>query len=289
MKLIRIAAVGVLLLSVAACAGTGQPVQTNTAATPSINVAGTLSAADATRLDGRFTEAAELYQQVLVADPKSSAAQYGMAECLLATNRPNEAKTIFEALVGNPQVKAAALQGLGLSDLSLNQREPAAKALREAIDADPTQWRALNGLALIADLKRQGDEAADLYDKALKLNPDSVMLLNNRGYSNLSFGKTDAAITDFRKALALDPDSETVQNNLRIAIAAKGNYADATRNVAKANLPIVLNNVGYVAMKRGDFAQAETYLSRAMEANPAYDATVAKNLDQLSGLKGTTP
>jgi Flp pilus assembly protein TadD len=159
--------------------------------------------------------------------------------------------------------------------------------LLAAVEANPKLWRAYNALGFIADQKRRFDEAADFYAQALAAKPDSAMLLNNRGYSLLTAGHADVAIGDFRKALALDPQSETVQNNLRLAMAEKGDYAEATRGVVRDTQSVVLNNVGVVAMRRGDLTTAEAMLARAMVGNPNYDAVTARNLDTLAALKAT--
>lgn len=275
-----------LLLTLSCCAGLGDKSSLGGPQDAAESgPVGLIATAEATRNASRFAEAVEIYQQVLTTSPGSVAGQYGMAECLFGLGRAKDAKTIFSALAKDPKFGPAALQGTGLSALALDQRQEAASLLREAVAADPSQWRALNGLALLADYRHQPDEAAALYDRAMALNPDSAVLLNNRGYSRLGAGHPNEAIADFRQALGLDPRSETVQNNLRLALAAKGDYAAATQGTGRENTAVVLNNVGYVAMQRGDLAAAEGLLARARSDNPRYSDTVARNLAQLDAAK----
>jgi Flp pilus assembly protein TadD len=240
-----------------------------------------LAAADATREEGHFSEALQIYQQLMVDAPSEPRAQYGVGECLLALGKPSEAKQIFIGLKINPDLHAAALQGEGLALLALGQKEAAATALREASTANPALWRSWNALGNLADLRHQPDEAAKLYAKASEINPDSAAIINNSGYSKLISGDAPHAIDLFHTALSLDPKSETIQNNLRLAIAVNGNYADAIKAASHEQLPIVLNNVGYVAMQHGDYATAEGYFARAMEASSSYASVTAKNLEQL--------
>jgi len=162
-----------LLLTVAACAS--GPSNRELAPQPAAKapVASILAVAEATRAEGRFAEAMQIYQEILVSDAKSVAAQYGVAECLLALGKAVDAQPMFDALTHDAEFHALALQGEGLSLLALNRRAPAAAQLREATDADPKLWRAYNGLGLISDLKRQPEEAGDFYAKALVLNPES--------------------------------------------------------------------------------------------------------------------
>jgi Flp pilus assembly protein TadD len=280
----------ILLLSLGACAGISKPddsVQTpkQVPAIDQAQIERYISAADAARDDGRFDEAMQIYQQVLVSDGKSTAAQFGVAECLIGLSKPAEALTMFDALAKDPAQRAAALQGKGLAQLALGKREQAAEALRDAVAADPSLWRAYNGLGLVADYKRDFVAAADGYNSAIALKPDSALLFNNRGYSSLLAGKLEAAIADLRKALGLEPSSETMQNNLRLAVAAKGDYAGAVRMASAEQMPTVLNNVGYVAMQRGDLSVAEGYFARAMEQSPSFNTVAAKNLEQVKALE----
>ncbi|GGF14341.1 hypothetical protein GCM10011611_20160 [Aliidongia dinghuensis] len=279
-----------LLLLVAACGtmpgGDGVARGPVTSAPPVASIPSLLAAADAARQDGRFEEAMPIYQQILLSDPKSLAAKYGMAECLLGSDKAGDARAIYEELAQNAEFHARALQGEGLVGLTLSQREQAAKALRAATEADPSLWRSWNGLGLLADLKRQPQEAQEAYSHALAANPDSAVLHNNLGYSRLLAGKPDEAMVELRKAYGIDPDSETIQNNVRLVLAAKGNYAAAVKDVPRHELPAVLNNVGYVAMQRGDLSAAETYLARAMEDSPNYNTIASQNIEQLKAKKG---
>jgi Flp pilus assembly protein TadD len=287
MFLRQIGAAG-LFFSVAACAGSpgqaylGSNQDTGIAKS---QVASYLLAADSSRAASRFSEAVQIYEQVLITDPKSVAAQFGIAECLLGLGKAADARPLFEALVQDKTVHATALQGKGLSHLAMNERESAGNSLHEAIEADPSLWRAWNGLGLLADLKREWHEAEDAYGHALAINANSAALHNNLGYSRLLAGQPDEAIGEFRKALGLDPDSETVQNNFRLALAAKGNYAEATRGVSKAMMPVALNNVGVIAMQRGDFRVAEGFLARAMESSPSFLTVASHNIDQLKAME----
>jgi Flp pilus assembly protein TadD len=43
----------------------------------------------------------------------------------------------------------------------------------------------------------------------------------------------------------------------------------------------ILNNIGFIAVMRGDYDNAEAYLLRAMEADPRYNETAARNLTYL--------
>jgi Flp pilus assembly protein TadD len=253
------------------------------------DVAVRLTAADATREDGRFSEAAEIYQQILVDAPTNQQAQRGVAECLLAVGKYAEARTLFQGLERNADLRAVALQGDGLAALGLGKDDAAEKALHAATDADPTLWRSWNALGTLADRRRQAEDAGRFFAKAAEIKPGSAAVKNNIGYSELIRGDNQHAIETLRAALALEPKSATIQNNLRLAIAATGNYDEALRATPRDQMPVVLNNVGYVAMRHGDLAVAEGYFARAMDVSGSYAKVAAKNLDQLKSQQAATP
>jgi Flp pilus assembly protein TadD len=203
----------------------------------------------------------------------------------LGTGKAADARSMFEALTHEPDLRARALAGEGLALLVLNKEDDAERRLQQAVSADPSLWRAYNGLGLVADMRRDPEKASAAYFAALALQPASAVILNNLGYSRLLAGRADEALNYLKRALTLDPSSETIQNNVRLALAAGGNYPEATRSVSRALTPVVLNNVGYIALQRGDLVDAEGYLAAAMESSTSFNSIAAKNLEQLRTLK----
>ena len=92
--------------------------------------AAVLAAADATREDGRYGEAQQIYQRLLLTNPGLAGARYGAAECALALGQPDNAAALFDGLVANPVFHAKALQGKGLAQFALGQRDAADRSLR---------------------------------------------------------------------------------------------------------------------------------------------------------------
>jgi Flp pilus assembly protein TadD len=277
-------AVGLLVLVVGGCASR-QPVPTTPTAKSAPDSA-VLLAADSTREAGRYAEALQIYQRLLITSPDLAGARYGFAECSLALGQPDHAATLFDGLVANSEFHARALQGKGLAQFALGQRDAAAQSLREATASDPTLWRAWNGLGDLADQGHQPKEASALYAKALALHPNSAMIINNIGYSSLGSGNYADAIVQFRRALVLEPNNLTVQTNLRLALAASGDYAAALRSAPSDQMPNLLNDVGYIALRRGDYAAAERYLTGAMDASGSYSSVTARNLAWLKDKQG---
>ena len=107
------------------------------------------------------------------------------------------------------------------------------------------------------------------------------MIYNNRGFSMLMQQRLKEAVADFTLALRMDPEFEIARENLRLALAWQGRYVHAMAGASNRDMARVLNNVGFIALMRGDYGNAEAYLLRAMEADPSYNETAARNLTYL--------
>jgi Flp pilus assembly protein TadD len=273
-----------LVLVLAGCAG-HEPTSMSAGAKAAPDSA-VLMAADSTREAGRYAEALQIYQRLLITAPSLTGARYGAAECFLALGQPDNAATLFDGLVAASEFHARALQGKGLAEFALGRRDAAARLLHDATASDSTLWRAWNGLGDLADQEHKPKEAGALYAKALALHPNSAMIINNIGYSLLGSGNYAEAIGEFHKALALEPNNLTVQTNLRLALAASGDYEAALRSAPREQMPNLLNDIGYIALRRGDYAAAERYLTAAQDASGTYSTAAARNLDWLKGRRG---
>ncbi len=93
------------------------------------------------------------------------------------------------------------------------------------------------------------------------------------------------AARTFSKALEADPGFEKAETNLRMALAWQGKYAEAAAGTRRRELPSVLNNVGYIAILRGDYDRAEALLNQAMEASPSFNDRAWENLRYLETIR----
>ena len=85
--------------------------------------------------------------------------------------------------------------------------------------------------------------------------------------------------------MRLDPDFATARENLRLSLAWQGDYGRALSGVSPVGHAEALNNVGYIALLRGDYADAEAYLLRAMEIDPQYNEIASHNLSYLRDMR----
>lgn len=236
--------------------------------------------------DGLAGEARQRYARLVSLDPENPSARLGLAEALLALDEIAHARGLFEELESDEAMRGRALQGKGLALIRQNRRDEAAKVLALAVETDPDLWRAWNALGGLHDLARRFDQAARAYDKALALRPDSGVVRNNIGFSRLLQGRPDEAARYLMEALQHEPRLDAAQANLRLALALQGRYHDARAGLTKDRVAATLNNIGFVALSRGDFGEAEALLAQAIEASPSFHERASANLLRARALKG---
>lgn len=238
--------------------------------------------------EGDMGTADTMLQRVVLINPKSIEARLAQGEVFMRLNRYQEAINVFNRLIIEEKVLARAYQGLGLARLQRNELPRAKEALEKAVALNDELWRAWNGLGFYYDRQKNWAEAEKSYNAALEVRRDKPSLFNNRGFSKLMRRRYEEAIEDFRAALGLDPNLPVARMNIRLAQAWLGRYVEAIAGSSQRELPEVLNNVGYIAMLKGEYAAAQAYFSRAMELSPSYNETAAKNLRKLEVIKSQT-
>ncbi len=236
--------------------------------------------------DGLPNEARQRFTRLMGMDAQNPHVRLGLAESMLALDEVGPARERFDELQAIEPVRARALQGKGLALMRMNRRDEAVKVLSAAVEADPDLWRAWNALGGLHDFAHQFDLAAEAYGRALALRPGSGVIRNNMGYSLLLQGKPAEAARLLMDALQREPRLEAAHANLRLALAMQGRYNDARAGLTRDRQAAALNNIGFVALSRGDYAEAETFLAQAVEASPHYHERAAANLLRVRALNG---
>lgn len=202
----------------------------------------------------------------------------------LRRGRLNAALASYRAAEADPGLRARALQGQGIT-LSLQGRSDEALAmLKRAVEADPTAWRAWNGLGREYDNRMDWTQAEAAYGQAMSISNGDALVLNNRGYSRLLQHRRDEAVADFVAALGKRPSFTEARTNLRLALAMRGDYDRALAGGAPADQAALLNNAGFAAGMRGDYAKAELLLGQALELKSEYYARASENLKVVRSL-----
>jgi Flp pilus assembly protein TadD len=232
----------------------------------------------------KYAEAETAYQAILAKNPDDNGARLGLAESRLGTHELDSARTDFIALSGVKGYEARALQGVGLAEMRKGNVGTAITAFNNALSHDPTLWRAWNGLAQASDLSKNWQASATAYAQALKYAPDGSLVHNNMGVSLLAQARYDEALKEFEGVLKSNPNLATARTNRQIALALLQRYPDALDAVPPGDKARALNNIGYVAMLKGDYDNAEKFFSEAVQENPENKAA-QENLELVHKMK----
>src|SRR5262249_4650190 len=96
--------------------------------------------------------------------------------------------------------------------------------------------------------------------------------------------RLDDAVADLVTALEKRPGLEIARTNLRLAMGMRGDYDRATAGGANDHA-VVLNNAGFAAILRGDYARAEELLQEAIKSKGQYYGRATANLELAKVLK----
>ena len=238
---------------------------------------------------GRAAQAKQLYGSILAAAPDDPEALAGLGEAELLLRDYGAAlehsRNAADLAGERADLEARALHNVGIALLLTERAGEAERALGAAVALDPTSWRAWSALGRARDARQAWHEARAAHDRAVALAPNEGAVLNNLGMSRLSAGDHDGAAAMFVRALEASPDLAAAETNLRLALALGGRYEEAVAGVAAKDLPDALNNAGYAALLRGEYANARMLFLRAIDASPGFYEPARSNLRFLDSVE----
>jgi tetratricopeptide (TPR) repeat protein len=133
-------------------------------------------------------------------------------------------------------------------------------------------------------------EASALLDRALQEFSESVSLRYSRSILSERLGNVPAAEADLRHILQEHPDNATALNALGYMLANRTDrYEESETLITRAlelspNEPAILDSMGWVKYRLGDYETALAYLQRAYRAFP--DPEVAAHLGEVLWVMG---
>ena len=162
--------------------------------------AGLLMRAHEKHRAGNLEDAAALYAEVLLGEPKNFDALF---------------------LMGVLQLQRGALAGADVY-------------LEKALAIRPYSSEALQQHAALLNRLGRGTEALACYDKVVALKPESAELWNNRGNVLLSLRRPEEALISFDRAAALVPGNARIKNNRANALCDLRRFAEAIEEYGRA-------------------------------------------------------
>lgn len=274
----RIAAI-LFTAVLAACATTAPRTGSVPAAPPVKDISVALESAKSAVADNDLAAAEAIVTRALAAKPDDAAALMLLGDVHLRNGDYAQAVEVYGKVHG--EHRASALHRRGIAFFRMGRHIDAREELSTAVAQDPALWAAWTALGQVNDTLQDWGASERAYEQAIILKPDSAEIHNSLGVSRLAQRRFAEARQSFLAALERNPGQLEAQGNLRIAYAWGGDYERALADTANAERVQVLNNIGYVAMARGDYSQAESLLSEALRISPVFYKRAADNLEEL--------
>lgn len=235
-------------------------------------------------------EAGQYFEQLLTLGERNNTAHYYLGRLSEKQQKYSAAKAHYLSVDPGKEFMAAQV-ALTRMLVEQNKLDEALTLLGEARNRHPARMESLfllEGELLVDD--RQLGKALILFERALKINPESVNLLYSRAMVYEKLDDLEGLEKDLRSILAFDPDNAAALNALGYTLA------DRTDRVKEAEAlilqaydlnskdPAILDSMGWVQFRLGNYEQAEKYLKMAYARLP--DAEIAAHLGEVLWVKG---
>ena len=245
------------------------------------NMAGTVT-------QGRPVELGLMYGRLaLYLRPDFPAAQLLVARILETLGRNAEAITVYDSV--NPQSpffwnarlrKASTLESAG-------RTEKAIELLNSMAEEDQRRTDVVITLADLLRAKKRYERSVEMYtraiDRAGELKKRHWSLLYARGISLERTKLWDQAEKDFLRALKLNPDQPYVLNYLGYTWVDQGVHLERAQEMIRKAVKLrpndgfIVDSLGWVLYRLGDFKGATKHLERAVVLTPE-DPTINDHL-----------
>lgn len=223
---------------------------------------------------GQHTQAIDALTRAKVADPDDELMDLYLVQAYLSARRFSEAATLAEtAQKASPDdLRFTTLQARAQF---LGGSRPVALALLErTLAAKPDRLEMHLALAELYGQAGRVDEGLALLDKAETRFPGAGSIAFRRGVVLGEAKRHAEAERAFRAIIAKQPDNADALNYLGYMMADRGQNLDEAITLITRALknddenPSYLDSLGWAWFKKGDFVQADTFLSRASDALP---------------------
>ncbi|MEM7497750.1 MAG: tetratricopeptide repeat protein [Pseudomonadota bacterium] len=211
-------------------------------------------------------------------DPDLIDAKILMAQMLARDEQYDLAIAAYESVPRNAPEALEAQIGRANAIHEAGRVEPAIIAMREVTARFPRAVEAQLGLGDILRRERRFAEASVAYDAAIKLTdpiePRHWVLFYQRGITYERSDQWEKAEADFLQALEMEPDQPQVLNYLGYS------WVELRMNIERAKDMIetavskrpddgyIVDSLGWVLFRLGDFEEATRHLERAVELRP---------------------
>jgi Flp pilus assembly protein TadD len=228
------------------------------------------------------SSAVEYFEQSLAREPDRADFRRGLAISFARDKRYNEAARVYQELITLGQDQPTDRIDYAFVTIRLDRWDDARTLSQSFPDGLQTPRRYLID-AMVADQDNDWPAADAAYARAEKLSTRPAAILNNWGVSQMSRGDLTGATATFKRAVSFDSRLFGAKNNLAIVRGLQGEFSLPLVPLTDEERAILLNNLGIIAMRKGDEQVARGLFAAAIEAHPQHYASAADKLAALEG------
>jgi len=236
--------------------------------------------------NGNINLARIFFIQALNKDSSCIPALIGLGDILMLEGKVSDALELFESINDKHPKDKTVLYKLATAHRLIGKTDMAIDYANQALLLDPDSPEIQTELALIYDAVGSYPLAEPLYRSIVNVMPASANAYNNLGCNLILQKRYNEAISTLTQASTLAPKDSKIKNNLAIAYGMNKKFDSAfdilKKSVGEAE---ALNNLGYLYMNMGEWEKAESCLKRALETKPVYYVKASENLEKLNRMK----
>jgi Flp pilus assembly protein TadD len=228
------------------------------------------------------SNAVEYFEKSLAREPDRADFRRGLAISFTRDKRYNEAARVYQELITLGQDQPTDRMDYAFVTIRLDRWDDVRTLSQSFPDGLQTPRRYLID-AMVADQDNDWPAADAAYARAEKLSTRPAAILNNWGVSQMSRGDLTGATATFKRAISFDSRLFGAKNNLAIVRGLQGEFSLPLVPLTDEERAILLNNLGIIAMRKGDEQVARGLFAAAVEAHPQHYASAADKLAALEG------
>ncbi|MCH8977741.1 MAG: tetratricopeptide repeat protein [Armatimonadetes bacterium] len=220
---------------------------------------------------GRVEEAEAMYRKAIELDPGYAKAHLDLGVLFYRAGRFEEAETKFRKAIELEPKMTLNYRNLATVLSRLGRVEEAIDVLRKAIELDPKYAYAHYFLGNLLYRVGRVEEAEAMYRKVIEIDPKYVNAYRNLVAILTEQGRLGEIEDVYRQWLAALPDDLSASNDLAWFFAEQGESLDEALVLARRAVegdgenPYFIDTLGWVHFKRGEHAEAEAALRKAVE------------------------
>lgn len=249
-------------------------------------------------------EQASYFEEAVAHAPNFAVARYNLALVYIRQARLQQATNQLDSLIEFDGTNPRGYLLRARLRFEANQLDLAVSDLTHILTLNPENYQALQFMGRIYHQKQQYMEAVEAFEKVLEINSRSSEVFFELALSQQALGQReeaiksyqqfilnfpanfqahfllglayrdkgadDLALEEFRIAEQINPKHEELAQEMAYLLLDQGDLEEAKKRLLRTDLKSATNlaNLGVIARRQNDYAQAEIYLQRGLEQEP---------------------